>query len=213
MHISFDFDYTLADSTGGTVVCANYALMQMGMTPFDAEIIAPTIGLTLEKTFLALTGNTSATDAAAFEQHFHEHADRAMLDHIELYDATGKVLSSLKRSGHYVSIVSTKERLRIEAAMARDSLLEYVDHIVGGSCVTRNKPDPEGLLLAIDIAGIPKQETIFVGDSISDAECASRADVTFFAVLSGKTSAETLGQWKPQQLLAEVGELLSLEGF
>ena len=203
MHISFDFDYTLADSSEGAIVCANYALDKLGMPPRDRASIVPTIGLTLEKTFERLTGSSDPEEAQLFKRHFLDHARHAMLAHIRFFDVTRGMLQALKARHHYISIVSTKERERIEDALARDGLANLVDHVVGGSCVANNKPHPEGLL-------IPREQTIYVGDSVSDGECAARANVPFVGVLSGTTSAEVLSEWGPWKLLPHVGALASL---
>jgi phosphoglycolate phosphatase len=210
MHVSFDFDYTLADSSEGTVACANHALDELGLPRAPRAMILPTIGLTLEKTFERLTGNHGPEEAALFKRYFLDHAEHAMLDHIRFFDVTRGVLQALQVRGHYVSIVSTKERERIVDALVRDGLAGFVDHVVGGSCVVHNKPHPEGLLTAVAASGVPREQTIYVGDSVSDGECAALANITFVGVLSGQTSADTLKQWRPWRLLPHVGELTSV---
>jgi HAD superfamily hydrolase (TIGR01549 family) len=205
MHISFDFDYTLADSAEGTVVCVNYAFKKLGMNEKSAEEIKKTIGLNLTTTYSVLCGG-GATSALAekFENYFLSYAEQVMLGHIRLYDGTVHALRSLKSEGHYISIVSTKRKERILEALFRDGLQELVDDVVGGSCVKNNKPDPEGLMLAIKRAGGTTRETIFVGDSLSDAECAHRAGVGFVGVLSGQTDGTQLSKWKPLALLQDI---------
>jgi len=207
MHVSFDFDYTLADSSEGTVVCANYALDALGMDRRRSADIKKTIGLSLERTFTALTGKDDAETAAAFKRYFLAHAEQVMLDHIRFYDHTKPALQALKRQRHYISIVSTKLRERIEEALDRDDYVELIDAVVGGGCVARNKPDPEGLLRAIQGSGLPVTQTVYVGDSVSDDECASRAGVAFIGVLTGTTAPAELHRWNPARVLDHVGEL------
>ena len=207
MHISFDFDYTLADSTEGIVACINYALGEMGFPPAEPADISLTIGHTLAIALKELTGQSGQREAERFKQLFLVHAEQVMLDHIRFYAQTRPVLETLRRDGHYLSIVSTKERERIDAALARDGLADLVDQVVGGGCVANNKPHPEGLLRAMSAAGISRQETVYVGDSVADGECAAMAGVPFVGVLSGKTPASKLEAWKPWRLLANVGEL------
>ena len=208
MHVSFDFDYTLANSSEGTVVCATYALEQLGLTVPAPQAIRETVGFSLEKTFKILTGDESEETAADFKRLFFAHADEVMLDHIHLYPDVPDLLRQLKSDEHYVSIVSTKLKYRIEDALMRDGLRHLVDDIVGGACVTRNKPDPEPLLLATDRSGIQLEDTVYVGDSVSDGECAQRAGVAFIAVLTGTTSEETLQTYEPRNVLKHVGEVV-----
>jgi len=208
MHVSFDFDYTLADSSEGTVVCATYALEEMGMPACAPSVIRKTVGLSLERTFEALTGGASTSpEAARFKRLFLFRSEQVMLDHIHIYDGARLTLDALKGEGHYISIVSTKLKERIEAALSRDGLDELVDDIVGGGCVERNKPDPEGLVLAMTRSGVLRERTVYVGDSVTDGECAQRANVSFIGLLSGQTAASELKKWNPLQLFDEVGQM------
>ncbi len=59
--------------------------------------------------------------------------------------------------------------------------------IVGGEDVTCEKPDPEGLLKAVETLGRDKQDVLYVGDSLVDAKTAQSAGVDFAAVLTGTT--------------------------
>ena len=44
--VMFDFDFTLADSSEGVVICVNHALSRMGLPESPADAIARTIGWT-----------------------------------------------------------------------------------------------------------------------------------------------------------------------
>jgi len=213
MHTSFDFDYTLADSSEGTVVCVDYALDALGISRRHPAEVKKTIGLSLERTFETLTGNGEAEAAATFKHLFLSHAQHVMLNHIEFYSHTPIALQNLKRQGHYVSIVSTKLKERIEEALNRDGISDLVDDVVGGGCVAKNKPHPEGLLRAMKTSGISPEETVYIGDSVSDGECARRAGVAFIGVLSGTTAISELEQWNPSELLKHVGDIERIETF
>lgn len=210
MHVSFDFDYTLANSSEGTVVCASYALDKLGLAIPAPQAIRETVGFNLEKTYRVLTNDENEEAAAEFKRLFFAHADNVMLDHIHLYPDVPELLKTLKSDGHYVSIVSTKLKHRIDDALTRDGLRHLVDDIVGGGCVEKNKPDPESLFLAAGRSDIALEETVYVGDSISDGECAQRANVAFIAVLTGTTSNEVLKGYEPRHVFNRVGEITSV---
>ncbi|MCP4289054.1 MAG: HAD hydrolase-like protein, partial [Gammaproteobacteria bacterium] len=103
---------------------------------------------------------------------------------------------------------STKYKYRIEAALKRDNLLYFVDNIVGGECVVKAKPNPEGLNRAIQISGVPAKNTIYIGDSTSDGECTSRATVKFIAITTGVTKHHLFEKWKPIKVIKCLGELI-----
>ena len=57
----FDFDYTLADSSRGIVLCFRKVLERNGYTDVTDDAIRRTIGKTLEESFSILTGETEPT--------------------------------------------------------------------------------------------------------------------------------------------------------
>lgn len=201
MHFSFDFDYTLADSSSGTVACASYALERMGREVPDSDAIRRTIGNNLPTTFFLLTGEDAPVLTTEFERLFLEHADEVMAEHIRIYDGVPACLASLRTAGHEVSIVSTKTAHRIRTALELIGIDGLVAIVVGGDEVTSHKPDPQGLLRAMERIGAERHETLYVGDSVVDGECADRAGVRFIGVRSGVTPANELERWRPWLLL------------
>ena len=179
MHCSFDFDYTLADSSAGSIECVSYALRRVKLSPKSEEAIRRTIGLSLEATFAALSGmQDDSLRAAEFKQYFLERADVAMLENIMFFDDIKGASQGLKRSGHFLSIVSTKYHARISRALPRDGLDELVECIVAGDDVDKHEPRPERLLKAIESSSILKSATTsgtrkLIGSVRSEPECAS----------------------------------------
>ena len=78
-----------------------------------------------------------------------------------------------------VGVCSLNAETACRRALEVHEIAEYVDAVVGRDTAATVKPDPEGLLLAIERLGVAPDETVFVGDSDSDREAAQRADVAF----------------------------------
>jgi phosphoglycolate phosphatase len=187
--VLLDFDFTLADSTAGAVDCINFALARLGFPEYDDATIRSTIGLSLPATLERLTGVSDGASAEAFRRAFVERADRVMVDLIELYETVPHVVAVLRAAGLPLGIVSTKYRRRIAAVLERDGILDSFTIIVGGEDVPRHKPDPSGLLLALDRLGIEPAAAVYVGDHPVDAETAAGAGTAFVAVLTGTSTA------------------------
>jgi phosphoglycolate phosphatase len=125
-----------------------------------------------------------------YARHFIEHADRVMADLTVIYGCVPEMLEALRARGFRRGIVSTKFRYRIEEILAREGLTEQVDVIVGGEDVTRHKPDPESLLLALAQLGCTTEGSIYVGDHPVDAEAAQATGMHFVATLTGTSTAD-----------------------
>jgi len=174
--IIFDFDFTLADSSKGVIGCINYAVKKLGFTQFSDEKIKKTIGLTLKQSFMSLVGKEHLDKTEKFKYYFIEKADEIMTDFTELFMETSSVIRLLHSKGIKLGIVSTKFRYRIIEILERENLLEFFEVIIGGEDVQERKPDPKGLLEAIKKLNLAISQTIYVGDSLTDAETAYRAE-------------------------------------
>ncbi len=205
--ILFDFDFTLADSSRGVVQCVNYALNMLGLNKFPEEEIKKTIGLTLEHTFKRLIGEKHNDKIEKFKNFFIKKADEIMADFTMLYKETPRVIENLYSNGFKLGIVSTKFRYRIESILKRENLLEYFDVIVGGEDVSSLKPNPMGLILAVQKLNLNSSEVTYIGDSIIDAETANKADIAFIAVLSGVTPRIVFNQYQVRVFLNQISEL------
>ena len=211
--VIFDFDYTLADSSRGAVECVNFALKELGLQTASPESICRTIGLPLPDTLLKLTGRQHAEKTGQFVKLFKKRADEMMADATYLFESVPQTLHYLKRERLKLGIVSTKFRYRIEAVLRRERSYDYFDVIVGGEDVAKHKPDPECIEKAIDKMCIGQLNTVYVGDSVVDAETAKQAGVAFVAVLSGVTKRDDLAGYEIHKIISNLRELPAAIGI
>jgi len=205
--VLFDFDYTLADSSPGIVECINAALVGLGLPPAPSERIRTTIGVSLPEALRRLAGERAAGETEEFVRLFVQRADQVMADQIRVYPCIRPVVEELRRQGLSLGIVSTKFRRRIEAILEREGLDHAFAVVVGGEDVALHKPDPSGLLLALAGLECPPLEALYVGDTATDAEAASRAGIPFAAVLSGVTPREAFAEHQVSAVFADLREL------
>lgn len=205
--VIFDFDYTLADSSRAVVDCANSALTAMSLPKAGADEIRKTIGLSLVETFARLAGAGQTSRAEEFRRHFRRRSDQIMVDWTVILPGVADALGVLRRRGFRLAIVSTKFRFRIRDTLARESLAEHFETIVGGDDVTAFKPDPAGLRAAVGALEVEPNEALYVGDSLTDAETAERGGVDFVAVLSGLSGESEFSRFPKRAVLSGVAAL------
>ena len=211
--VVFDFDYTLADSSEGIIESANYALRRLGLPAASDDKIRRTIGMSLQHTLTALAGGEYAGHGDEFQRLFIECADDVMHDSTVMFEFVSSLVDALLSNGIRLGIVSSKGRWRIEKILRRDGLDVRFAVIVGGEDVEVLKPDPSGLLRAVDALDTPKERCLYVGDSVTDAETARRADLPFAAVLSGVTECEAFAEYQPVMVLGSAAELPTALGI
>ena len=208
--VVFDFDYTLADTSEGVIISINYALSSLGLPEADAAAIRQTIGLTMEEALVTLAGESERCHAPEFLRLFVERGDEVMADATRLYDFVPDVLDSLRGANVAMGIVSTNFRRRIEYVLKRDGLESRFGAIVGIEDLPNPKPDPSGLLTVIDRLGCRPCESVYVGDTATDAETARRANVPFVAVMSGVTPRESFDSHPVLEVIPDASEIMGV---
>ena len=204
----FDFDYTLADSSKGIVICFRNVLERHRHTGISDEQIKRTIGKTLVDSFSILTDIGDEAILEEYRKEYVKEADRFMTANTRLFPETVSVLQALKEKGANIGIISTKYRYRI-MELAKNTVPEgIIDLIVGGEDVKTAKPSPEGVFLALENLGTDKDTTLYIGDSIVDAETAQAAGIDFAGVLHGATTAEELEAYPHVAIMKDLTELL-----
>ncbi len=208
--IIFDFDYTLVESSRGTIDGVNFAFEKMGLPTASDTAIRKTIGLSLPDILTALAGEASAKDVDEFTRLFFQRADETMVALAEFYPGVPETINALQRLDIQLAIVSQKRRDYIQGILEKGNLLEAFDTIVGGGDAPF-KPNPKGLLQAVARTNSVRQNCVYVGDSKTDAETARRADIAFIAVLSGVTPRAAFENYDVYAVFEDVSELLGLE--
>ncbi|MDE0689886.1 MAG: HAD-IA family hydrolase [Candidatus Poribacteria bacterium] len=208
--IIFDFDYTLVDSAQGTIDGVNFAFEEMGLPIASDDAVRRTIGLSLPDILTALAGDAYAKHVDEFTRLFLQRADETMVALAEFYPSVPQTVKALRGFGIRLAIVSQKTRRYIQPILEKENLLEPFEAIIGGGDAAF-KPDPEGLLLAVAQTGSVPANCLYVGDSVTDAETARRADIAFIAVLSGVTPRTAFESYNVYAMLEDVSGVLGLE--
>lgn len=192
----FDFDYTLGDSTDGIVICVNHALRRLGYEEAERERICRTIGLHLQETYRIMVKEQGKEEKpgedAEFSRLFIERADQVMTENTRFFPGALELLGEWKEQGYKLGIVTTKFRYRIEEILQKYQASGLMDTIIGADNVKRPKPDPQGLLWIAEMWELPKEQLLYIGDSLVDAKTAQAAGVDFAGVASGTTTKEEL---------------------
>ena len=209
----FDFDYTLADSSRGIVICFRNVLERHGHTGISDEAIKRTIGKTLEDSFSILSGITTPETLAEYKKEYVKEADTYMTVNTFFFPETVTVLKTLKSQGAQIGIISTKFRFRIREMVDQHFPKDFFDTIIGGEDVKQAKPDPQGIKKALRRLHRRKSETLYIGDSTVDAETAQAAKVDFVGVLNGMTTREELMVYPHRQILDNLSLLPLIHKF
>ena len=100
------------------------------------------------------------------------------------------------------ALVTSGSRARVEPDLARHELGGIFEVVICAEDVSSKKPDPEGLLTALDRMGLEPGQAAYVGDSPEDVEMARAAGSLAIAIPGGFPNREAL-QASPRDALTD----------
>ena len=124
---------------------------------------------------------------------------------LQAYEGIGKLLAEPTAADHRLAIVTRSPDMVAKAIVQREKW--PIDIIIGYHAVQRRKPDPEGLLLAMERAGATPAETFHVGDNPEDTQASRAAGVVAIGTTWGIPDPSALIASKPDYLFDTVAEL------
>ena len=173
--VLFDFDFTLGDASEAIVRSVNAGLAAAGVRERSPVEVLRTVGYPLRKKFELLAPPDAHGRVDTFERAFHAEAAGVMHRMTRLYDGAIDLLDMLHERGLRTGVVSTKHRVHLVKILGHLGVLGFLDAVVGGDEVARNKPDPEGLFIAASRVGVEPARCCYVGDHRVDEEAARAA--------------------------------------
>lgn len=208
--VLFDLDGTLADTVPLILRCYRHTMAtHLGEALPDERWLA-TIGIPLAVQLEDFA--RSPEEAAAMRDTYVAFQRTVYDDMVCAFEGARGIMEELRHRGSRLGVVTSKGRemaLRTLASCAMDDLVEV---LITPDDVTRGKPDPEPVLLALDRLGLTDRpgEVVFVGDSPFDLRAGRAAGVRTAAALWGPFSRSALEPESPDWYVERLEALLEL---
>lgn len=210
--IIFDLDGTLMNTLDDLTISTNHALSQMGFTTRTIDEVRQFLGNGVRTLIeMALpeetTEDTIERTISCFLQHYTSHCK----DHSRPYDGILELLSSLKKMGVKMAIVSNKPDVEVKKLNA-EHFAEFIDVALGEnekSGIPR-KPSPAMVYEAINQLGSEPEKCLYVGDSDVDILTARNAGIDCLSVTWGFKTAEFLSQFGATKMIDSPSQMLKI---
>lgn len=205
--IVFDLDGTLIDSLG--LILASYRhTMEAHLgrrMPDDLWVRGMGTPLSVQMRQFARDADEADAMVRTYEEHNLANHDRL----VRPYPGVRAVIEGLRARGLTLAIATSKRARATRLGLERCELPEdWFAGIVTADDVSRPKPDPQPVRMALERAGeLQPGRAVYVGDSVHDMRAGRAAGVRTVAVLWGPNSRTTLETTDPDDWAETPGRL------
>jgi pyrophosphatase PpaX len=202
----FDFDGTLLDTNELIIQTFQYVLGNHYPGKYERIDILPFLGPTLHETF-------DSIEPEKRDQLIEEYRawNKSMHDELSSeFDGVSETMRLLKAAGMKMAIVSTKRKDMVMRGLGLLNVEGVFDEVIAMDDVTKTKPDPEPILLALDRLGVTADEALMIGDNYHDIVGGQNAGVRTAGVAWSAKGEVFLQTFNPDYMLQHISDLLPL---
>lgn len=210
MLIIFDLDGTLINTIDDLGQACNHALSACGYPTHKIEDYPRLVGNGINKLIERALPAEYRNEATVLRlrEYFVPYYDAHNCDLTRPYDGIPALLQALKAQGHVLAVASNKYQAATEKIVAQ-LFPDTFDVVLGEREGVARKPDPQ-IVYDIWSDGSDKSETLYIGDSLVDAETAQAAGVKLVLCTWGFCTEEQLATANPDYMVHHPAEILPI---
>jgi phosphoglycolate phosphatase len=203
--IVWDWDGTLADSTGMITQAIIKAAAQVGLPATTTQAASNIIGLGLRESIHALYGDIPVEKAQALAAQYNANY-YAGESEIPLFAGAADTIMALSKHGFKLAVATGKGRRELNSALEYCGLGKYF-HSTRTVDECFSKPHPQMLDELMEYLVVLPERTLMIGDTSYDLHMAKNAGVSSIGVTYGAQSAE---QWQHLNPIQQFNDFSSL---
>lgn len=183
-YVIFDVDGTILDTEKAILKSLQKVLKEEGKD-YQLEDLRFALGIPGIETLKKL----NVTDL----ERVHPKWSETVLEfshEVSVFQDLENVIKTLSESPVRTGIVTSKTKQELIDEFEPFGLSSFFEYTICASDTEKHKPHPEPLLACLDGLNANQDETIYIGDSIYDMQCAKSAGVKFALALWGSKTTE-----------------------
>ncbi len=215
--ILIDVDGTLVDSVPDLAYCVDEMMKQLGMPEHGEEKVRNWVGNGVERlTRRALIGQLDGEpDDALFAKAYPIFLDLYAENTSKrscLYPGVKEGLAYLKQQGFKLGCVTNKASQFTLPLLKDLGIHDEFEIIICGDTLEKKKPDPMPLLHAAKELGTKPENSLMIGDSISDVKAARAAGFDIICMSYGYNHGVDIREASPDAVIDSMAELPEVLG-
>ena len=187
----FDVDRTLIDSYKVELESLKQALFIVTNKAYNDEVMNRLTMLTTENFFNELGIDIKSDTMKMINRHWERLIKERK---IKFFSGIRELLVDLKNNNYFLGIVTLRTNEELKELECLMDVIDLFDVVITSDVVKNPKPNPEALNYIIEKYNLNRDETIYIGDSISDQKASSNANIKFgFAAWENENKIEQYG--------------------
>ncbi|MDH3342120.1 MAG: phosphoglycolate phosphatase [Gammaproteobacteria bacterium] len=213
--VLIDVDGTLVDSVPDLAYCVDEMMKQLGMPVYGEDKVRNWVGNGVERlTRRALIGQLDGEpDDALFEKAypiFLDLYDKNVCERSCLYDGVREALNFLKTTDVKIGCVTNKNAQFTLPILEKLGVKDDFEIIICGDTLDKKKPDPLPLLHAAEKLGATPEQSLMLGDSMSDVKAARAAGFNIICMSYGYNHGEDIRDYNPDAVVDSMAEIKNI---
>ncbi len=199
--VLFDFDGTIMDTNEVIIQSWQETFRQVRGREMDQDVLLATFGEPLEGTMRNFFPEESLEDCLEI---YRGYQRTNYLPNIHLFPGIRELLDELMRRQITMALVTSRLKFTTDQALDKFDLRKYFGYVVTADDVTRHKPDPQSIQVALEKLGASSESAIMVGDTKHDIQCAHNAGLPAVVVSWSLALARELKEGFPAEYTPDV---------
>lgn len=173
-NILFDLDGTLIDSTEAILKSFDESFKYFKLKKVEHDFLKALIGYSLEDIFLK-----SAVDTKIIKDIVRLYKKEYKKIFLQSTTLLPGAKEAIKEAASFadICVVTTKGRENSQLILEKLKVLKYFKFVIGREDVSKPKPDPEGIELALFKLKANKNSSFMIGDTALDIKAAKSAGI------------------------------------
>lgn len=206
--VFFDLDGTLVDTAPDMVSVLCDLLADNGCTPLPYATARASVSNGAAGLIRLAFPDVDDADRQRLHHEYLDRYQQSVCVRSEVFPGLLEVLDELDSRGRPWGIVTNKPRRMTEPLVASLGLAERAACVVSGDTLPQRKPDPAPLVYASRLAGVPPQQSVYVGDAERDIAAGRAAGMATIAATYGYiVEGDDPIRWQADQVAADTATL------
>lgn len=213
--ILIDLDGTLVDSVPDLTYCVDAMMARLGRPARGEAAVRNWVGNGVERLVRRaligrLDGEPDETDYQRAYPIFLELYAENTFNRSQLYPGVREGLEFMRDAGYPLGCVTNKAARFTEPLLQHLGIYDFFGIVISGDTLPRKKPDPLPLIHAAGHFGVKPEESLMIGDSVSDVNAARAAGFRVICTSYGYNHGVDIRESEPDAVIDSFVELRGL---